>query len=276
MENATKALLIAASVFLTIMLISLVVVGYNRISEYYSNQSKLHVEEQANKFNKQFQGYNRQNVRGSELISFMNKVIDYNAGQSYEEGTNYERIKVTIEIDTDYLNDFMYGNYNGTNIIRSKITNITSDDANADKNLVAITNTPSDLIKKAQQAQIENMTDSKLQKLTNEIYYILVDETSIANYDSENRRIRKQLIKSILNISINTDEEYYKTSSVDSSKMEAIKEIVSQYYQYTMFKRAYFECVEMKHNTETGRVNEMHFKVQTKTDSDGKTTVKFE
>lgn len=277
MENATKALLIAAGVFLAIMLLSLLVVGYNRISNFYSQQSQLRVEEQADKFNKQFQGYNRENIRGSELISFMNKVIDYNASQSYEEGTGYERIKVTIEIG-GYLSDFSYDSSQGTSIITRTITNTNGNDANADKNLTAITNTPSRLIEKANNARITNMTDTKLQKLTTEISYILIDETSTENYASEKRRIRKQLIDNILGIQIETDEKNYITSSANDSitKMDTIREIVSQYYQYTMFKRAYFKCTEMKHDTETGRVNEIRFEVQTKTDSEGKTTVKFE
>ena len=69
-------------------------------------------------------------------------------------------------------------------------------------------------------------------------------------------------------------DEYYKAIE-GQDKIEKIKEIVSQYYQYTQFKRACFECVEMTHNVETGRINGMKFQVQTK-EVDGKTIVVFD
>lgn len=47
-------------------------------------------------------------------------------------------------------------------------------------------------------------------------------------------------------------------------KIDTIKNIVSQYYQYTQFKRAQFECKEVKIDTETRRVVEMNFEVKIK------------
>ena len=47
-------------------------------------------------------------------------------------------------------------------------------------------------------------------------------------------------------------------------KINKIKEIVSKYYQYTQFKRAQFECKEVKIDTSTKRVVEMNFQVKTK------------
>ena len=47
-------------------------------------------------------------------------------------------------------------------------------------------------------------------------------------------------------------------------KINTIKNIVSQYYQYTQFKRAQFECKEVKVDTGTKRVVEMNFEVKIK------------
>ena len=38
MENATKALLISAAVMIAIMVLSLLMIAYNQISDYYQNQ----------------------------------------------------------------------------------------------------------------------------------------------------------------------------------------------------------------------------------------------
>lgn len=63
---------------------------------------------------------------------------------------------------------------------------------------------------------------------------------------------------------------------MDGEKIEAIKEIASKYYQYTQFKRAYFKCTEMKHDSGTGRVVEMNFEVQTKKDQRGNDVIQFD
>lgn len=280
MENATKALLIAAGVFLAIMLITLLMMGYTQISGYYKQQSELLTTEQKDKFNKQFQNYNRKDIRGNELISLMNKVIDYNTSESYENGTNYERIKVTISMGSSILikDNFMPRNGSSESIISSIITNTNETGSNYDKDkaLVKITNTPSELI---QESKIiynndDYVTDTQLQKLTMELDRILIDENGVGNQEIENRRIRKQIIKSVLKIEISTDS-LYRTQGADQDKMVTIRKIASQYYQYTQFKRAKFECIEMKHDANTGRVVEMNFKVQTK-NQNGQEVVQFD
>lgn len=159
MENATKALLIAAGILLTVMLISLLVIGYNQISSYYRQNEEILTAEQLNKFNKQFQNYNRGDIRGNELISLMNKVIDYNVSQSYQEGTNYKPIKVTIKItddsDNSLLDSFKYetnsapATSQGDILSSAIIENTTANNQANDKKLIAITDVPNNLINNA-------------------------------------------------------------------------------------------------------------------------------
>lgn len=271
MENATKALLIAAGVFLAIMLITLLVMGYSKVSEYYKQQNELLTEEQMDKFNKQFQGYNKRNIRGNEIISLMNKVIDYNTRQSYSDGTNYERIKVNITIGSSMVEQFKYDS-SDTGIVKSVISNngTVGSDYDKDNEFVEITNTPTNLINSAKSAGIQKLTDTKLQKLTAEIQYILADENNTTNYEIEKRRQRKIVLDNILKdeapgvvATVAGGKDLYITN--DSNKISFLKDAVCQYYQYTQFKRAKFECTEMKHDTDTGRVIEMNFKVQTTT-----------
>ena len=286
MENATKALLIAAGMLFAVMIVSLVVVGYNQISAYYKQEEELLATEQLDKFNKQFQNYyGRDDIRGNELISLMNKIIDYNARQSYKVGTNYERIKVTITIgDESIVRQFMYGDTSGTPIISNVITNTSGSGSNYDKDkkLVEITNIPATLIQKAADVGI-TLTDTQLQKLTMEISNILVDDTTVGNQQNENRRIRAISLRNILKLTVSKksgsdvvlDDNYITTNVDGKEKIKTIKEIVNEYYQYTYFKRAYFKCTELKHNTETGRVNEMNFEVQTK-EQNGNIVVQFD
>lgn len=287
MENLTKALLIAAGMLLIVLIVSLLVVGYNQISSYYEQKQGLLTAEQLEKFNREFENYNRGDIRGNELISLMNKVIDYNVSQSYQEETNYKPIQVEIKIGDEFVNSFRYEeDATGTNIIDSVIKNTISNVNNQanDKRLVAIASTPHDLIEKADEANIK-LNDTQLQKLTMEISNILINEDETDNSSNEYRRLRAISLKKILKLNIGTTSENeirlnsttFKTES-GGEKIATIKDIVSQYYQYTQFKRAYFKCTEIRHDagtTGTGRVVGMKFEVQTK-DQNGNTVVQFD
>lgn len=76
MENATKALLIAAAVLIAILIISLGLVVYNN-SASTINQANLSSQEiQAQ--NEKFTRYNGTNKRGSEVNSLLQTVLNYN------------------------------------------------------------------------------------------------------------------------------------------------------------------------------------------------------
>ena len=289
MENITKALLMAAGMLLAVLILSLLVMAYNKLSGYYEQSQELLTAEQLDKFNKQFQNYaGRKDIRGNELISLMNKIIDYNESESYQVGTNYEPIKVKITIGgNDVINAFKYETSDfGNEFIKPVIQNTVdgiNNQAN-DQDLIAITDTPDKARGIANGVGITNLTDTQLQKLTMEISNILIDETSIDNSSNEYRRLRAISLRNILKLDIGTNasnsirlnDKNYKTIS-GGEKIEAIKQIVSIYYQYTQFKRAYFSCPEsgITYNSQTGRVVGMEFKVQTK-EQNGQTVVQFD
>lgn len=213
MENATKALLIAAGMLFAIMILSLLVMGYGQISSYYEQKHQIVTAEQLDKFNKQFQNYNRGNIRGNELISLMNKVIDYNESQSYQVGTEYKPIKVKIVIGLAFVDEFKYKTNDGqkhgeqNDRIKETIQN-TVDNVNNKANdevLVAITKTPDDLKEVASDVGINNLTDTQLQKLTMEISNILIDEEKTDNSSCEARRLREILLRNILKLDIGTE-----------------------------------------------------------------------
>lgn len=271
MENATKALLMAAGVMLAIMILALLVMGYNQMSNYYSEKHDSIVVEQTTEFNKRFENYHREKIRGNDMISLMNRIIDYNATQVYQEGTNYKRISVTITIgDSSIRDQFKYkdqnGNIYGTDIINTEtITNTSGTGIINDKKLIAITSTESDMKEKAKtKLGIDNITGSQLQSLSSNIANIIIDENATDAWSIRNRLKRKEIIKTILDINIDVSSDDAKTATLDSkNNIEVIKEIASQYYQYTQFKRAYFDCTEVIYDEDTGRVCEMNFKLRT-------------
>lgn len=105
MENASKALLIAGSALISVLVISLIVAVYGQISNW---QQQVDDSEQVitdTEFMLQVQQFNRV-LYGSELLSLMNFVENYNtldAGDGYSE----------IELNVQFTNSIQaQGSYN--------------------------------------------------------------------------------------------------------------------------------------------------------------------
>lgn len=265
MENATKALLISAAVMIAIMILSLLMMAYNQVSDYYQTQHTDAMAKQTEEFNNNFINYDRDNIRGSELLSLMNKVIDFNERESYSDGTNYKRIEVTIKIDSQYLDDFTYPvdssneMSNRTLIISSEITNKTGGgtDREKDRKLIALTGVETDLIQDANAAGISGLDKGKLETLSSNIGNIIVDEKATDQYSESIRTKRENVLKEILEM-----------NNITAKQIKVIKEITYQYYQFMQFKRAYFNSSgEFEIDPDTGRICGMNFEVSTQNGS---------
>ena len=76
MENATKALLIAAAVLVAILIISLGLAVYNKSANTVDQANLSSQEIQAQ--NEKFTRFNGKNKRGSEVNSLLQTVLNYN------------------------------------------------------------------------------------------------------------------------------------------------------------------------------------------------------
>lgn len=100
MENATKALLIAAAVLVAILIISLGLVVYNSSAETV-NQANMSQQE-VQSANEKFTRYNGQNKRGSEVNAMLNTVLSANS-DARAAGENNKL--VTVEGDVTLANN---------------------------------------------------------------------------------------------------------------------------------------------------------------------------
>ena len=105
MENASKALLMAGGVLLTMLVISLLLYAWTAVSEYQAEQDKIIEIQELAEFNSKFTNYERDDVQGYELLSLVNKVIDYNQrfskegiGTSSSVGNSAQFTPITIKI----------------------------------------------------------------------------------------------------------------------------------------------------------------------------------
>lgn len=300
MENISKALLIAAGILVSVMLLSMLMITYNKISTYYQQKHEFAINEQVEKFNNEFERYNRQNIRGNDLISLMNKVIDYNASQVYNESIGSERILVEINMAPEgkdvgeVIKQFKLPTEGKISVENStiidldedgKITNIGGEKYISDKELIKITGTPNELINKAKEIKkyndegnLEslNITDTELQKLSSDIENIVLTDSDERNEDAYSKHfLRARLLKYILGLSVGDGEDFdikidNETGIIDDSysydKIMKVKEIACQYFQYTQFKRACFQCTKVKYDLKTKRIVEMNFEVQLRDD----------
>ena len=95
MENASKALIIASGILIAILITSLLVTGWNKITDYSKVQEEVQTAEQITNFNKEFESYNKRVVRGYELISLENLVDDTNIRYSTVNG--FEKLELYIK-----------------------------------------------------------------------------------------------------------------------------------------------------------------------------------
>lgn len=95
MENASKALLMAAGVLFGLMIISVCIFVFNQISDYYETKEANRQTTQLATFNSQYLMYQNNNLRGSDLLSLINKILDFNILKGDED----PEIEISIKIE---------------------------------------------------------------------------------------------------------------------------------------------------------------------------------
>ena len=97
MENASKALIMAGGVLISLMVIGLLVLFYNNLSGMQKIKTDSETEQQATEFNKQYDVYAR-DVYGSEILSIANKIADYNKREADNKGYTKIELKVKLKM----------------------------------------------------------------------------------------------------------------------------------------------------------------------------------
>lgn len=243
MENTSKALLIAGGILITIMVVSLLVVLWGRLSGFFEEEHNSVMVKQTAEFNEQFENYNGKSIRGNELISIMNKIIDYN--RTYSDIDGYERVKIEIDLQGKQESLLYDNSLSGNDVLirKPKITNETND-----TEIQKIADISYNLVNNS---GIIGIDDTKLQKLSSEISNIVDDEGLDSKSEDTYKKVRAKKLKNILGYEVS-----------DNAKINKIKKIVRQYYQYTQFKRAMFDCTSVEYDISKSVVNKITFKVQ--------------
>lgn len=91
MENASKALAIAAGVLIGVLTIGLLVYLFSSAGSMFNEEKKGIEVQQLKEFNDQYESYHRNLLRGTDVISIINKMINNNTkyGPSGSNETEY-------------------------------------------------------------------------------------------------------------------------------------------------------------------------------------------
>ncbi len=90
MENASKALIIAGAILISILIISLGVIIYQQAAGVINNNAMSEVE--VTQFNEPFLSYTGSNVRGANVNALLNKIQSNNSTYADDDS---KRIEVT-------------------------------------------------------------------------------------------------------------------------------------------------------------------------------------
>ena len=118
MENASKALLMAGSVLLAMLIITALVLMYNSIIGLRQEEASSDEIQKLADYNRQIETFNEDEIYGPELLSLSNLIEDYNARQAGLKG--YTAITFEVDIkDESYTATNVYikkNNYSGSEL----------------------------------------------------------------------------------------------------------------------------------------------------------------
>lgn len=261
MENASRALIMAGSILIALMIIAALLLMFNNLTTYQREETQTAREAQVIEFNNQFSTYNKEKVRGSDLYSLLNKVIDYNRRKSTAgTGTNdegqylaYQEMKITFSINKSDLrlddknrlfmrdNYTVGGNKNDFDTIRLDIKSLENDEI------------------------VSNFkyNEKILQGLCTGVTKVFIDEPTGTEEQIKNKKITAFM--NFNNICGSTVLKYGDDNEIARSwdlikKGSTARENVYKYYEYIQFKRAIFECTDAQYNDKTGRIISMNFR----------------
>ena len=245
MENAAKALQIAGSVLMALILIGFLVFTYNSISSQRSTEEQAAAIKSATEINKKLEVYyEKGTLYGSEVISAINLMYDYDIQQV--EVHSYTPIESNIKIkeDTDLKNrfkdmagvDLRYKNYYAPGTYtKEKLRRMFNEVGN----------------------EIETVNNKYIDTLKVTLSYIdSMDNRS----DEKYKKFRNPDDPDEL---VNERDYWYISNGINNTKRAEIEKYIdiwkTLYDLQTDFSRLKFKCENKEEDEYNGRISRMDF-----------------
>ena len=240
MENASKALLIAGGVLISLMVISGLILVMRKVGDFQTANQDARLEKQTLEFNNIYESYNRKNIRGNEMVSLMNRVLDYNERKTAE---GYTEMQVVFEISQDIIDRNICFETPSVLINRTTYTEDEIDE---------IVGIPDQNHSEYSVRGIENKYGQKYaSQLASEI-------STIKDLRDDYQASRKT--RSEIDEEFATKYRFPKKVSEYDGGINQMYEDAKLYYEYVQFKRAYFDCISTDYDDDTNRIIKMEFK----------------
>lgn len=175
MENATKALEMAAGVLIALLIIGLLAYAYNNLSDEKKIEQSSESAMQASEFNKSYEAFNKSGLYGSEILSLANKIVDYNKKEASQKGYNTITLNVTLN-DTGQVKYFKPGNYDNAEDITKEYNYLSKEISEKGKTKVE----GKTIAEWAKQATKKSEMSVDVKNAVNEYKDLLNDQTGIA------------------------------------------------------------------------------------------------
>ena len=112
MENASKALLMASGILIAVLTIGFLVYMFTNSTSFFRTSDDVKNIEQIVAFNREYEAYNRKLLRGTDVISIMNKASNNNI--IYQDEPQ-RKIIITFEL----VESLGYGKDEDNNVIKN-------------------------------------------------------------------------------------------------------------------------------------------------------------
>lgn len=102
MENASKALLMAGGILIAILVIGVALYMFDSSSFLFQSSEDTELAKQIEAFNREYEAYNRKLMRGTDIVSIINKVNSNN--KKYEDIPEYQMsVEFTLIEELGYI-----------------------------------------------------------------------------------------------------------------------------------------------------------------------------
>ena len=251
MENASKALVMAGSVLLGLLVLGALVLLFNNLSSYKNSEIQNTRQAQVVEFNNQFTTYIRDDVRGNELYSLLNRIIDYNKRKTLEgeDGAidiGYQPMSIKFSLKSPDGKDqkaltmdgvVRFFEKNKNDYIIDKTNNTFEDYINNQIKKIVNGNT----------GKQDDLSESVLNTLITGITKIFLEKNA-------SDVAKEKTVNAFKNITGFTN---VKVSDLEEGSN--YRERVYSYYEYVQFKRANFNCINSIYDPDTGRIIYLEF-----------------
>lgn len=228
MENASKALIMAGGILISVIIISLLVVFFGNLRDAQNVNLSVEEVKKATEFNKQYDVYAR-DLYGSDILTIANKITDYNKRESDNKG--YTKIELVVKINENIDDKYFVKNAEGYKIPDSKGEN--------------------PLQEKVKQIET-NLKEYSSTDTTKGNVYKNSSNIQIQRTIAQLAKMRTNEWKELLGIDNKIEEEEIQRKI---NEYNSLKNLESQ------FKSRTFKYKGFKYDKNTGRITEMQYEL---------------